>query len=45
MPQTAILGPVFAMVFLTFLVWVYMYVRRIRFITSSNIVRPRCAPS
>ena len=37
MPQTAILGPVFAMVFLTFLVWVYMYVRRIRFITSSNI--------
>ncbi len=37
MPQTAILGPVFAMVFLTLLVWVYMYVRRIRFITSSNI--------
>ncbi len=37
MPQAAILGPVFAMIFLTFLVWVYMYVRRIRFITSSNI--------
>ncbi len=37
MPQTAILGPVFAMVFLTLLVWVYMYARRIRFITSSNI--------
>ena len=37
MPQTAILGPLLAMVFLTLLVWVYMYVRRIHFITNSNI--------
>ena len=37
MPQTAIFGPVFATVFLTFVVWVYMYVRRIRFIRSSKI--------
>ena len=34
MPQTAILGPVFAMVFLTFVVWVYMYARRIPFVQS-----------
>ena len=37
MPQTAIFGPVFATVLLTFLVWVYMYVRRIRFITGSRL--------
>ena len=37
MSQTAIFGPVFATMFLTFIVWVYMYVRRIRFITSNEI--------
>jgi len=37
MPQSAIFGPVFATVFLTFLVWVYMYVRRIRFLTANEI--------
>lgn len=37
MPQTAILGPFFAAIFLTLLVWVYMYIRRIGFIRSSNI--------
>ena len=37
MPQTAIFGPVFAMIFLTFVVWVYMYVRRIRFLRSLAI--------
>jgi hypothetical protein len=37
MPQTAIFGPVFATVSLTFLVWTYMYVRRIRFISASGI--------
>jgi hypothetical protein len=37
MAQTAILGPVFATIFLTFVVWVYMYIRRIHFITSSNV--------
>ena len=34
MSQTAIFGPVFATTFLTFIVWVYMYVRRIRFLTG-----------
>jgi hypothetical protein len=37
MPQAAIFEPVFATVFLTFVVWVYMYVRRIRFLTTNNI--------
>jgi len=37
MEQTAIFGPFFATMLLTFVVWVYMYVRRIRFITSSNL--------
>ena len=37
MPQTAIFGPLFATVFLTLLVWVYMYVRRIGFIRSKGI--------
>ena len=36
-PQTAIFGPVFAMVFLTLLVWVYMYIRRISFITGNKL--------
>lgn len=35
--QTAIFGPFLAMMLLTFIVWVYMYVRRIRFITSNRI--------
>jgi hypothetical protein len=37
MPQTAIFGPVFATVLLTLLVWVYMYIRRISFITRNKI--------
>lgn len=37
MPQTAIFGPVFATILLTVIVWVYMYIRRIRFIVSSRI--------
>ena len=37
MPQTAIFGPFFATIFLTLLVWVYMYVRRIAFITGNQI--------
>ena len=40
MVQEAIFSPFFATVFLTFLVWVYMYIRRIRFITSGKI-RPK----
>jgi len=34
MAQTAIFGPFFAMVALTFSVWVYMYIRRIHFIQT-----------
>ncbi len=37
MRQSAIFGPFFATIFLTVLVWVYMYVRRISFITGSGI--------
>lgn len=37
MSQSAIFGPVFATMLLTFGVWVYMYVRRIRFISQSNL--------
>ncbi len=37
MSQSAIFGPVFAMLLLTFVVWVYMYFRRIRFINSNEI--------
>ena len=36
MPQTAIFGPVFATILLTFAVWVYMFVRRISFIQASK---------
>lgn len=35
--QSAIFGPFFATVFLTFVVWVTMYVRRIHFINSNDI--------
>ena len=37
MPQTAIFGPFFATILLTFVVWVYMYVKRIRFLTSNQV--------
>lgn len=37
MNQAAIFSPFFAMLFLTFVVWVYMYIRRISFITKSKI--------
>ena len=37
MAQTAIFGPFFATMLLTLLVWVYMYIRRISFITKHNI--------
>ncbi|GEM_PF-3944210 len=36
MAQTASFGSLFAMMLLTLLVWVYMYIRRIRFLTKSN---------
>ena len=37
MQQTAIFGPVFATVLLTFVVWVYMYIRRISFINANGL--------
>jgi hypothetical protein len=37
MKQTAIFGPFFATMLLTLVVWVFMYVRRIRFITSLDV--------
>jgi hypothetical protein len=37
MTQAAIFGPFFVTMFLTLVVWVYMYVRRISFITSNKI--------
>ena len=37
MNQEAIFGPFFATIGLTFVVWVYMYVRRIHFIQSNEI--------
>ena len=36
MNQTAIFGPFFAMIFLTLAVWIYMYIRRIAFISRSG---------
>jgi hypothetical protein len=37
MAQTAIFGPFLATMLLTLLVWVYMYARRISFITANDI--------
>ena len=37
MTQTAIFGPFFATMFLTLVVWVYMYARRISFISTNKI--------
>jgi hypothetical protein len=37
MSQQAIFGPVLTTVLLTFVVWVYMYVRRIHFLQTSGI--------
>lgn len=37
MTQDAIFSPFFATVFLTLIVWVYMYIRRISFITSRKL--------
>ena len=36
MDQTRIFAPVFAMIFLTIVVWVYMYAQRIPFIIHPN---------
>jgi hypothetical protein len=44
MAQTAIFSPFFAMILLTFIVWVYMYVRRIRFITRRQLTPEELQP-
>ena len=38
MAQTAIFGPFFATILLTFVVWVYMFIVRIRFLTGKDVV-------
>ena len=43
MPQTAIFGPLFAMLGLTAAVWLFMYVRRIRFIRASGLTPEQLA--
>ena len=43
--QDAIFSPFFAMIFLTLLVWVYMYIRRISFITSRKLTPKDLTPS
>ncbi len=45
MTQTVIFAPVFATFFLTLIVWVYMYARRIRFITSNDFSAEELAPA
>jgi hypothetical protein len=37
MPQTAIFSPFFATILLSFLVWVFLYVRRVRFINANHL--------
>jgi hypothetical protein len=44
MQQNAIFSPFFAMMLLTWVVWVYMYVRRIRFITQRKLTTKELEP-
>jgi len=44
MDQTAIFGPFFATIFLTLVVWAYMYVRRIAFIQSRTFTADEMTP-
>ena len=43
MPQTAIFGPVFATIGLTFVVWAYLYAKRIPFIMRSGLTPAQLA--
>jgi hypothetical protein len=45
MRQETIFSPFFATIFLTFFVWVYMYIRRIGFLTSRKIPSQDLTPS
>jgi hypothetical protein len=44
MNSTSIFAPFFAMIALTFLVWVYMYARRIPFIIRSKLTPEQLSP-
>jgi hypothetical protein len=44
MEQTAIFGPFLATMLLTLAVWIYMYVRRIHFITSRRLTPEQLRP-
>jgi len=44
MNQTAIFAPFFSMMILTFVVWIYMYARRIPFIQKSNLSPAQLTP-
>jgi hypothetical protein len=44
MQQDAIFSPFFAMILLTLIVWVYMYIRRIRFITKRKLTPEELGP-
>jgi hypothetical protein len=44
MDQTRIFGPVFVMMLLTLLVWIYMYTKRIRLIRSMNLDPQQLTP-
>lgn len=44
MSQYAIFGPFFATILLTLVVWVYMYIRRIRFIRSNSFSANELTP-
>ena len=45
MEQNQIFGPVFAMMLLTMMVWIYMYTRRIPFINSLKIEPNKITPA
>ncbi len=45
MEQTAIFGPMFAMMLLTLAVWVYMYFRRISFINANKFTQKDLTPA
>lgn len=42
--KETIFSPFFAMMFITFFVWVYMYIRRISFITKRKLTPKELAP-
>ena len=45
MAQLSIFGPVFVLMLLTWLVWIYLYIRRIPFINSLDLAPDEITPS